>query len=99
MTNNIKSNPDVESYRLGQIEKAFEKFTERIEKKLDDMAKTFATNNALDNAVVERNQRIAELDERMDAIEKKKTLSQTITYVILACSLIVNLIAVYELFK
>ena len=95
---NIKSAPEVESYRLEQVEKSLERFTERIEKKLDDMAKTFATNNALDNAVAERNQKIAELDERMDKIEKKKTLFQTVTYVILACSLIVNLIAIYELF-
>lgn len=96
---NTKSTPEVESYRLDQIEKSFEKFTERIEKKLDTMAETFATRNALENAVAERNKQNEELCKRMVAIEKKKTLSQTITYVVLACSLIVNLITVYELFS
>jgi septation ring formation regulator EzrA len=92
--NMVKNTPEVESYRLNQVEEALR----RIEDKIDKWSATFATRDALGRAIADRERAVKQLDERVSALENKKRLQTTITYVILGCSLVANLFMVDEIF-
>lgn len=98
MTQQNSSDYKLTRYRIDKIEKSLEKYTTRIEDKLDSFPDHFAHKDELIELKVELDTKIDKTLARLEKIETQKRTAQNITTTILYCSLITNLFAVYEIF-